>query len=425
MSDKNFLDLCKTLIAERYLLGGQDGHWRQRDFEALSEIIYDKSGISISLSTLKRLWKSDFNQTPHPTTLDALVSLLDCGSWLEFKNTHKNTLVNATGSRWKNSKAVLILSVIALTLVGFLVISPEMIKSANSKLESPSADGSIIFSSNKTVSVGVPNTVIFKYDVSNIRADSFFLQQSWNEDHRVTLDPSANNYSSTYYTPGFHRAKLVADDSVFKTTRIHIKTDGWLPLVKYNRGDLIPVYLRDSDITKASLLTVNTEQLQAAGVDLTRNFILNYHNVREFADLNSGNFRLSTRVKCDSLGNYACPQISVTVVCEEGISYVPLTTKGCVGNLGIKFGEMVRDSRNSDLSAFGTDIFQWQRLQISVEKKLAQVSLNDQLIFEGGFSEDYGKIMGLVISFTGPGSVDSTEVYNLIGDRIYPEDLSL
>ena len=45
------------------------------------------------------------------------------------------------------------------------------------------------FDAQKTVAAGIPNTVIFKYDVSNVAADTFYIQQSWNEDHKVTIDP--------------------------------------------------------------------------------------------------------------------------------------------------------------------------------------------------------------------------------------------
>ena len=45
----------------------------------------EKSGIKLSLSTLKRLWKKDYDQTPHPSTLQALVSLLGYKDWQEFK----------------------------------------------------------------------------------------------------------------------------------------------------------------------------------------------------------------------------------------------------------------------------------------------------------------------------------------------------
>ncbi len=410
MSEREFINLCKKLIQERYLLGSADGQWKQRDFDQLTRIIEEKSGIRISLSTLRRIWKSDYHQNPHPATLDALASLLNYSDWLDFKNAqHANS--SPFSSRLKFSSGLIIGSIliIALSLVGVLVISSESAQKRSVKKPKPIATGPVRFSTNKTVSSGVPNTVIFKYDVQNISADSFYLQQSWNELHRVSIDPSAGNYSSIYYTPGFHRAKLLADDSIFSISRIHIKTNGWLSLIKYNRDDLVPIYLRDPDITRGGTMHVSEEHLVKAGVDTQRNFLLNYHNTQDFG-LHSDNFQISTRIKCDSIGNYPCPQFNLTLVCEEHIFYFPLTTKGCVANIGIKVGEVIHDSQDSDLSAFGRDMYQWQDLTIAVQNKLAQVKIADTMVLSTNFKQDFGKIMGVVLTFTGTGTVQYVEL---------------
>jgi len=423
MLEKDYINLCKTLIADRYPLGVQNSQWRQRDIETLSRLIEEKSGIKLSLSTLKRLWKSDFSQTPHPSTLDAIVSLLDHSDWLDFKNNHHDELatINSASNSKTGSWLIWILLVIAFVFVGFLVIGPGINETPGGSRVIPVSGGPAHFSASKTVDTGVPNTVIFKYDVQNIQADSFFIQQSWNEKHRVPVDPEAGYYSSIYYTPGFHRAKLVANDSIFRITKIHIQTDGWLPLARYDRDDLIPIYLRNPNIRIGGQLNVTPEQLQSAGVDLSRNFTLNYHNVREFDGLNSDNFQLRTRIKCDSVGNYACPQFSVTILCEEHIFYVPLTTLGCVGNIGVKFGEVIHEGDNSDLSAFGREIYNWQDLSITVKNKHAQVFIEGDQIYESSYSEDFGQIMGLVFRFTGTGSVDFIEVMDADGEMVYHE----
>lgn len=407
MSEKEYINLCKTLITKRYPLGIQSGQWRQRDIEALSQIIEEKSGIRLSLSTLKRFWKTDFNQTPHPSTLDAIVALLDHKDWLDFKNNHQ---IGATsGGVRTGSWLIWALLAVAFIFVGFLVIGPGF-QEPPSNFGTPTANGAVNFSASKTMDTGVPNTVIFKYDVQNIQADSFYLQQSWNELHRVPINPDAGNYSSTYYTPGFHRAKLVANDSIFKVVKVHIQTNGWLPLARYHRNDLVPIYLRDPTIVNEGQLSVTPKQLRSAGVDLTRDFTLNYHNVREFDGLHSDNFQLRTRIRNDSIGNFACPFFSVTILCEEHIFYVPLTSKGCVGNLEVKFGEVVSSGHNSDLRTFGRDMYEWQDLLITVKNKNAQVFVADQLIYESNYYQEFGNIKGLVLKFSGSGSVDFIEL---------------
>jgi len=406
MSDQDYLALYKNLVATKLPLANNPQEWRQRDLEALAALIHDKSGVRLSLSTLKRIWRPDFNQTPHPTTLDALASALDYPNWLEFKRNHQTPITIEAPPVINNNKYLSrkVLWMVAACALVVLLILGLMPKSSNTILVK--AKGPVYFSADKTVATGVPNTVIFKYDVSQIEADSFFLQQSWNKTHKQALDASSGYFSSTYYTPGFHRAKLLANDSIFKRVKVHIKTNGWLPSVRYSRDDLVPIYLRDPAIIQGKVLSVTPEQLKTAGVDLNQNFILSYHNVREFDGLHSDNFELSTRVKSDSLGNYACPQATITILCEEHIFYVPLTSKGCVGNLAVKFGETIHQHTNSDLSAFGRNLYQWQDIRIRVKEKQATVWVNDVAVYESAFKQDFGQVMGVVITFKGAGAVD-------------------
>jgi hypothetical protein len=81
--EKEYIEECKRLIEEKFhFIHGSapdkngNGSLRQRDLEYLADSIEEHSGIKLSLSTLKRLWKKDYDQTPHPSTLDALISIL-------------------------------------------------------------------------------------------------------------------------------------------------------------------------------------------------------------------------------------------------------------------------------------------------------------------------------------------------------------
>lgn len=83
--EREYISLCKRLIEEKFHFENGNGNLRQRDLEWLADSIEEASGIKLSLSTLKRLWKKDHEQMPHPSTLDALVSILGYKSWQDFK----------------------------------------------------------------------------------------------------------------------------------------------------------------------------------------------------------------------------------------------------------------------------------------------------------------------------------------------------
>src|SRR4030095_2221665 len=84
-SEREYINLCKQLIEEKFHFENERGTLRLRDLEYLADSIEEGSGIKLSLSTLKRLWKKDYDQTPHPSTLQALVSVLGFKDWQEFK----------------------------------------------------------------------------------------------------------------------------------------------------------------------------------------------------------------------------------------------------------------------------------------------------------------------------------------------------
>lgn len=84
-SEQEHIAECKRLIEEKFQFGNGHDEVRQRDLEYLADRIEEKSGILLSLSTLKRLWKKDYGKMPHPTTLQALVSVLGYKDWQEFK----------------------------------------------------------------------------------------------------------------------------------------------------------------------------------------------------------------------------------------------------------------------------------------------------------------------------------------------------
>ncbi|MEJ0029720.1 MAG: hypothetical protein WDO15_04840 [Bacteroidota bacterium] len=71
-----------------------------------------------------------------------------------------------------------------------------------------------VFSVQKIVSQDVPANVIFKYNIDDIEADSFYIQPSWNKNMRIKIDKNSYTQTETYYEPGYHTAKLIGDNKV-------------------------------------------------------------------------------------------------------------------------------------------------------------------------------------------------------------------
>lgn len=412
-SEREYISLCKRLIEEKFHFENGNGTLRQRDLEYLADSIEERSGIKLSLSTLKRLWKKDHEQMPHPSTLDALVSILGYHNWQDFKLKQAVISTAPVSTQEKKTKRVftpwtILPVVVAVTVVSWLIA----FRSGKEDKTKPIIKGPIGFTGNKTVSQGVPNTVIFSYDLSNVEADSFFFQQSWNNLEKVRIDPKGQTYSNIYYYPGFHKAKLIANDSIIKRFRVHITTDGWLPLVRTSMVDNTPVYLKNSHPVANGVLHSTRNDLVSSNVNLDNDFLLSYYNIREFENTFSDNFSLDTKVICDSNNTAACPGIQLTIVCEEHVFFVTIVGKGCERNIGIKMGEEYRDGINSNLSAFGRDVYKWQHLQIQVVNKKATIFLDEKPVYTIIFKNDFGKIVGLNYSFAGTGAVDYVRLKN-------------
>src|SRR6186713_2796127 len=84
-SEREYIAYFRTRVEQELMLGTSGGKLKQRDFEYLAKLIEEKSKVRLSLSTLKRMWKDDFTQEPHPSTLDAAASVLGYDSWQSLK----------------------------------------------------------------------------------------------------------------------------------------------------------------------------------------------------------------------------------------------------------------------------------------------------------------------------------------------------
>jgi hypothetical protein len=421
-SDREYIAYFRTRVEQELMIGTSGGKLKQRDFEYLARQIEEKSKVRLSLSTLKRLWKDDYMQEPHASTLDAAVSILGYDSWQTFKKQQAESLVQKSPIDTKRQVRSFVWPIAGTLLAVLVLIAFFVIQGFNrseKKLEIPD---NITFTADKTITSGVPNTVVFTYDVRDVKADSFFIQQSWNPLNKVRIDPSRNYLSSIYYTPGFHRAKLIVNDSIVRTARIHVKTDGWLPILQYDIRDNSPYYLDPRKMFVNGTMVTNHQAFSAANVDVTKRFFLRYYNIRDFDGVDSDNFSIEARFKHDSIPTVICPLAELTILTEEHIYFVPMTSRGCVGELEIKIGEVYQTSRDHNLSGLGTNIYEWQKLRIENTNKSATVFLNDTEAIQIQYNRDFGKIVGLIFSFNGPGSVDYITMTDVKGKTVYSDD---
>jgi len=95
---------------------------------------------------------------------------------------------------------------------------------------------------------------------------------------------------------------------------------------------------------------------------------------------------------------------------EYGTHTVSLIDRGCTHQAFVKFGEVAKSGRNTNLTSLGVESYEWQSIAIKVQEKIGRVYLHDQLILEVPYLESIGEVFGFNIYFAGIGQIASLQL---------------
>lgn len=396
----------------------------QRDLEFICDSIESKTGILISLSTIKRLFNGQFSRQPQPATLNAIAEYLGYQNWQDFKKQKSReqhiSMTAVTNFIPKQSPrrgfssyaryfvAAGLLIIVTLGLLAFL------------KFKKPHANHfeKAQFSMNKTTRNDLPNTVVFNYNLDEVMADSFFIQQSWDRDRRVRIDKNSHTLTDIYYEPGYHVAKLIANDQVIKTIDVSIPTDHWFFYSRERKHAPIPQYISCNGF-KNGMLAMDSGEVVNSHVDIQKDQLYLQVYFPSEIEYPGDNYTLHCRVRIRELKNNFCPFLMCEVFCQRNFMFFKSTTKGCTSEAKAQFGETLLDGKTTDLSSLGTDVKQWQDVVITVRDKKATIRINDTEAVATAYQESSGKITGLGFLSNGLPEVDFVKLATLDGKDIY------
>lgn len=401
---------CKRLIECR-LNWKESSEWTHRDYEYLSDLIYEKSKIQLSVSTLKRLWKPNYKSIPHQNTLDALAAFIDYESWNIFKQ--KTTKFNITkppvNSKMKKSKKQSNKSINIIFALAFVLGVAAIIAFSINKESLPDF-GNVKFSS-KSITLGVPNSVVFKYDFSETEIDSAIIQQSWDKRLRVKVSKDKHSQTCIYYYPGFFNAKLIINDSIVKQHQLHITTAGWQVLARH-KNQTEPAYFKVASSILKDSLYVSPEYLKNNNFNVSPDpFWVEYYYSNDMGDIYSDNFVFETEVKNNKTeGGLSCQYVYISLLCQNGVIKIPLSEKGCISNLHAIIGMNYIDGKENDLSAFGFNMNEWHLVKCQAKDGDLTLNIDGKVVANEKLPTEVGKIIGISYSFYGCGAVRNVKL---------------
>jgi len=398
----------------------------QRDLQSLADSIETKTGVLISLSTIKRLLNGQFSRLPQIATLNALAQFLDYPNWQSFRIAQQSSLSQPQTDPAKPEKQAapkkmparlkLTIPLLALTILALLAVT-LIRRPALANLDKAQ------FSAVKVTGNDLPNSVIFHYNIDDVIADSFFIQQSWDKSRRVRIYKKNYTLTDIYYEPGYHLAKLIANDKIIKAIDVSIPTDGWRFYAREQNFAGKIAYIPSQNPIKDGVLQLTPKDLADNKID-SRNYNA-YMQVYfpSHIEYSSDDFALHCRVRVNNINNAGCPFLMTEVNCQRYFMYFQNTPKGCTSELFAQFGDSALNGKTHDLSAFGADITTWQQLDLVVKDHIATVSIDGVKAYTTPFHVSCGSITGLSFIANGLCSVDSLTLKT--GDRklIYGNEL--
>ncbi|GLU54427.1 hypothetical protein [Dyadobacter frigoris] len=407
LSDISELLRCKKII-EQKLDWGESENWQSTDFENLNQLILDETGISLSISTLRRIWgRVEYNHLPSVTTLNTLAKFAGYNDWRSFVKQYVISNLNQPEISFETDRKITIpgkkLAWIsgAVLLIGLISILAFQNTRQTQK-------ENYTFNS-QPITREIPNSVIFTYDASDSPTDSVFIQQSWDGRKRTLVGKNLHKHTSIYYEPGFYIAKLIVGEKVVKEHKLLVPTKGWLGTID---GKKIPVYLKDAEFIKPDILRLPVSVITEKNISMQPEPpYVHYFNVGNFESVSLKNFSFNTEIKHEYReGAAACQMASITLLTDDIPIVIPLSVKGCVSELNMLSIDNYISGKKADLSAFGVDFSIWNKVSCKNTGEKIQYFVNNKLAAEYPLPKREIKIVGISYTFQGTGAVKNVSL---------------
>ncbi len=388
---------------EQKLDWGDSTHWHNAVFQELSEVIATETQTVLSPTTLKRVWgRLRYQNTPSISTLNALAQFIGYKNWRAFKDQNpQQPTREGTNFAFPRNQVIIITSAALLTIAFisfFSLIIPDSTP-GNEQYEQ------VTFSS-QPVTHGIPNSVLFEFDLSGISSKQIRIQQFWDPSKTIDLHKEQKQATGIYYYPGYFRSKLIVDDQVIREHDLYIKSDQWLATLDYTP---IPKYLVDSVIHQGIISLPPEMKKEISSSEEPRSST--FHYVEKFDDLSADNFDFNVTIKNVYREKWAvCQKTSLIILGSKGAMIVPFSIIGCVSDLNVMLNDHYISGKEKDLSALGIDFSEPRNIELMVRDKHVTVKVDGKEVMQETYAESLGKLAGFRLRFLGAAEVHSLRI---------------
>ncbi len=397
-------DCLKTI--EDKLQWGDSANWHNDVFIELSEKIREDTSVLLSPTTLKRVWgRVNYTSAPSISTLNTLAQFAGFNNWRHFKTTKKVP----SGKSWFEKTVLANSSVIIITAIVLALGFVSLYSALGNLKDEASFNFSEVKFSSQPITKGLPNSVIFNFDLQDIVSDSIYIQQYWDVTKRIKIDANQKQATGIYYYPGYFRSKLLVNGMLVREHDLFILSNTWMGTIDYNP---IPKYLYKDEIFDGKLrfsqnilneISSHETQLQTS-----------FHYIDNFGNTSGDN--LSIRQSVQSLLNdkwAVCQGLKVVILGTEGAIIIPFSQLGCISDLGLMMNDVYLSGKKHDLSMFGLDLDTNKEIEITIKNKEITVYANSTQIYQGSYNNSIGRFVGLRYRFLGAGQINSCKVVDL------------
>lgn len=416
MKKQIYISKCIQLIEDK-LQWGNSTTWIDYNFTELSEKIFEVSKVSISIRTLKRIFKAaaaEVYYEPQIATKNALAQFLNYTDWAHF------IAENFTAESVREATVPTIEKKAAFTWTKGMTIGTSVILLAAIALAFflMREKGQVIFFA-KHLKGPAPHNAAFSYDLSSVNFKNAII--GFDDAQFQPLMTSKGEMNHSFKTPNFYKVKMMIDGKIVAGVNVDVVSDGWVTFV--GNDDHNAKVIKDKKLfNQDGALYFSPENIQKINVNNDQDYWVDFRNIMNY-HMDGDNLILEMRLKnSKSIGGVDCYDTCIEYVGETGRGRYKFVRPGCTQYADTEFGDTQLTGNFHNLSGLGMNLSDWTKIRIEVKNKVARVYANNVFKYKTSYNTPIGNVRGFFCRFKGSGALDYIRIYDLNKKLLYQDE---